>query len=55
MYFLIKLIIQNIISGQIFAVIRIEVEMAISNAILNQTKKLKFKEIYILLIIILKN
>ena len=49
------MVIQNIISGQIFAVIRIEVEMAISNAILNQTKKLKFKEIYILLIIIQKN
>ena len=46
--------IQIIISGQIFAVIIKEVEMAISNAILNQTIKLKFKEIYILLIIILK-
>jgi len=29
---------RNILSGQIFAVLMIEVEMAISNAISNQTK-----------------
>jgi len=34
------MILRNILSGQIFAVMLIEVEMAISNAIFNQTKNL---------------
>jgi len=34
------MILRNILSGQIFAVMVIEVEMAISNAIFNQTKNL---------------
>ena len=34
------MILRNILSGQIFAVMLIEVEMAISNAIFNQIKNL---------------
>jgi len=49
------MVLQIIISGQIFALILTEVEMAISNAILNQTIKLMLSVGDILINIILKN
>jgi len=49
------MVLQIIISGQIFALILTEVEMAISNAILNQTIKLMLSVGDILINIILEN